>query len=247
MAFTTNDPHNTEAANNSIKGSGLQTFNFLQTDENLLSEFLPIAIQSIVIVVMNTQYCIVVLRSRSLKKTFGNILSVGLSLSYILFALGSVTTKVLLFLQYETNNSVVTYLFTQLLSALLITIMTVDRYIAVMKSLHYHSWINRDRVVKAMIKCGIYSLVFTLISLFVKTDGEENVRKFMMSGKSIADFTIANYFGMFYIIYILVWYMGHILPCIICMVGLSIPIVHAVRRQTRKLHTMWYWFALLFN
>jgi hypothetical protein len=139
---------------------------------NPLSSILPDGIESLIIIIVNIPYCMVTLKSPSLRIIMSNILSVGLSFAYIFAAIGTIVSKVLtLYYDFSARSGIMQTL-TQLLSALLITIMTVERYVAVIKPLHYHSWITKSRIIKAAVASCIYSLLFSLIPVFMNTNFE---------------------------------------------------------------------------
>ena len=197
---------------------------------------LPEILLFLIILVLNLPYCVVIVRSASLRNILSNILGVGLSTSYTLVGFGAILNK-LLYKNHPDTSSVLLWL-SQLLSALLIVIMTVECYVAVKKPLHYHSWINTGRLIKVMCACCVYSFVFSILPVFMQSDFENNVNTYMISGKSVAEFKFSDLFGQLYSIYIIVWYVGHIVPCTIAMVALYTPVLLAIRSQMRRIQAI---------
>ena len=188
----------------------------------------------VVSMLLNITYITVTLKTPKLRNT-RNYLTIALSAADTVAVTGiciQYMRGAMADLQYKSSESLGMVYFTFTWQSFILLVITVERYIAVVKPLHYHLWITKRRLKVALCVTGVVSLVFALVTYAVpgRTVHEAIIHAMQEAriSPAIVDMYPAHFFYYSYACIAFHASVG-IVTC-----SLYIPVLLSIRSQLRK-------------
>ena len=165
-------------------------------------------------------------------KTNIHVIYLIISLSNLAAAMSLIGTAVLMTNQWNYFiQNFVFIIFTSVLQSLLLVGVAIDRYIAIVKQLHYSQLISRFRILGYALSAIIFSLLFcSAICMLDNPSITEQIPKAVANNQTL---TLILMFGPQGVIFMRVWVAIH-LSIGACMIGLYVPVLAALRKQLKR-------------
>ena len=133
----------------------------------------------------------------------------------------------------EVNYSHLSFMlvFATLWQALLLLGVAVDRYLAILKPLHYHQYVTRSRVIVVTVTTALFSFAYASLCFILPSKNQKELELF--GEKLNTTLTFGHAFEPSFFVYLRLWLAIYMTIALLIMI-LSVPVIRTILKQLRR-------------